>query len=170
MSQLIRMVVAYTCLVLVTAFVALWVASYFFLVSVSWRLNSDERVGMGGERGQLNWSWHYWTPGEVTYPIYWRVMPIEDHDRMMNRMMPRKRIWPPEPSLIGFGTWRSDRESFYVVMPHWFPILLIGAIGIIAKPRPKLTLGIRDLLILTTLLAIVMTVVVTSDGRAWPRR
>jgi hypothetical protein len=163
MSQLLRMIVAYTCLVLVIAFVSLWMASYFWRIGISCRLNSDERLAMGSERGQLNWNWHYWTPGEVTDPIRWSVMPIEDHDRIWQRH--RGRIWPPEPSLIGFSTFRSDRETLYVAMPHWFPILLIGVMGFIAKPRPKLKLGIRDLLILTTILAIVMTIVVTSAGR-----
>jgi hypothetical protein len=170
MSQLIRMIVAYTCCVLVMAFVTLWVASYFWVISASCRLNSEERVGVRSVRGQLNWSWSRWVPGVVTYPIYWRVEAIDDYDRMMNRLLPRKRLWPPEPSLIGFSTFLSDQQNFYMVMPHWFPIFLIGALGFIAKPRPKLKLSIRDLMIITTILAIVMTVIVTSRGRYYPGR
>jgi hypothetical protein len=164
MTQLIRMTVAYTCLVLVMVFVALWAASYFFLILASYRLNADERLGINSERGQLNWSWHQWTPGEVTYPIYWRAIPLEQTDRMMHRS---RRIWPPEPSLIGFGTFRSDRQDLYVVTPHWFPIVLIGAVGIIAKPRPKLKLSIRDLLIITTILAIVLTIAASTQRGLW---
>jgi hypothetical protein len=164
MSHLLRTTMAYTCLVLVMVFVALWVASYFFLILASCRLNAHERLGFNSERGQLNWSWHRWTPGEVTYPIYWRAIPIEHIDRIMQR---HRRVWPLEPSLIGFATRRDDR-AFQVVTPHWFPVLLIGAVGFIAKPRPKLKLSIRDLLIITTILAIVLTIAASTQRGLWP--
>jgi hypothetical protein len=154
MTQLIRMLVAYTCLVLVMAFVALWVASYFWLSIISYTSKSEERFAVSSERGQLQWTWSRWIPGVVAYPIYWRVMPIEDNERFMKL---HRGVWPPEPSLIGFATRRDDR-TFQVVTPHWFPILLIGAIGFIAKPRPKLKLSIRDLLIITTILAVLLTI------------
>lgn len=79
----------------------------------------------------------------------------------------RTPIWPPEPSLIGFATRRDDR-AFQVVTPHWFPILLIGAIGFVAKPRPKLKMSIRDLLIITTILAVFLAIVVSIRGGQWP--
>jgi hypothetical protein len=154
MTQLIRMLVAYTCLVLVMVSVALWIASYFWLSIISYTSKSEERVAVSSERGQLQWTWSRWIPGVVTYPIYWKVMPIEDNKHFMKR---HRRVWPPEPSLIGFAT-RRDGRAFPVVTPHWFPILLIGAIGFIAKPRPKLKLSIRDLLIITTILAVLLTI------------
>jgi hypothetical protein len=172
MWHLLRILVAYSCLVLVMVFIALWVASYFFLILASCRLNADERLGFNSERGQLNWSWHQWTPGEVTYPSYWRAISIEQINRSrQHRKLPWSRgigrVWPPEPSLIGFGTFRSDRQDLYVVTPHWFPIVLIGAVGIIAKPRPKLKMSIRDLLIITTILAIVLTIAASTQRGLW---
>jgi hypothetical protein len=175
MWQLLRMLVAYTCLVLVMAFVVLWVASYFWNIYLSCRLNSDERFSLNSERGQLHWSWHPWTLGDATDPINWDVAAIEHIDRFRQDMNARMNqdsslVWPPEPSLIGFDTYSSGHYLFAVVMPHWFPILLVAIVGIIAKPRPKLKLGIRDLLIVTTILAIAMTVIALSKGRYYPGR
>lgn len=160
MTQLFRIIVAYTCLVFVIVFVALWVASYFWMISVSCRLNSDERLAMNSERGQLNWSWHRRMPGEVTSLLHWHAMALEYVDGRrygLHSRAGRVRVWPPEPSLIGFAC-RRDGRAFQVVTPYWFPVLLIGAIGFIAKPRPKLKLGIRDLLIITTILAVLLTI------------
>lgn len=159
MSQLIRMIVAYTCLVFVVAFVALWVASYFWLVSVSFRIDSDGQIGVNSERGQLNWFKLGQMNGDVVGPIYWQAISLEIADRWMQR---QRRTWPPEPTLIGFDV-RSDYRLLQVVTPHWFPILLIGIVGIFAKPRPQLKLGIRDLLIITTIVAVLLTIAVRAN-------
>ena len=161
MSQAVRMTVAYVCLVLFIGFAATWVLSHYWLTQISARLNSEDRVGVNMERGQLNWSWHRRTPGEVTYALGWRAHPLERIDRMMQR---HRRRWPPIPSLFTFDK-RIEPDRWHVVMPHWFPMLLIGIVGIVAKPRPKLKIGVRDLLVLTTIVAVAMTIVVSANAR-----
>jgi hypothetical protein len=63
------------------------------------------------------------------------------------------QISPPAPTALGFAT-ELNHGEWRGTVPHWFPLLVLACLGVVLKPRPRLKIGIRDLLILTTVVAI----------------
>lgn len=61
---------------------------------------------------------------------------------------------------MGFGRLTARSIAF----PHWFPTLLAGAAVIALRPAPRWKFRLRDLMILTTIVG-VMVGVVTALGR-----
>ena len=153
------MIVAYACLVVCAGITACWITSYHSLIMFSVRLNDADRFQVNGERGQLAWSWHRREIGEVRYTLGWKAIPFE----VLNRgsSMRSRRVWPPEPSLLGFAL-RNEPTAWRGIIPCWLPILITVALAAVLKPKPRWQMGTRDLLVITTLLAVGLTVVVLS--------
>ena len=47
-------------------------------------------------------------------------------------------------------------DSEIVIIPHWFVVIVAGALGVALKPKPRLRFSIADLLVAMTLVAVVV--------------
>ena len=64
---------------------------------------------------------------------------------------------PKQALKWGWKYWKSGRVSVY--MPHWFAILVTGVIGALFTIRSPLRFGLRTLLLVTALVAILLGIV-----------
>jgi hypothetical protein len=161
---MLRMVAAYASLVVCAGLTVVWIFSYNSVIISSVPLSTAERFQVNSERRQLAWSWHRRFPGEVTGINYWRAIPFKDPPPFY--FGNGRRTWPPQPSLLGFvvTTEPNDPDWWRGVVPHWFPILIFGLLAAVFAPRTAWRFGIRHLLILTTLMAILLTVVILGNA------
>ena len=144
----LRIAVSCFCLVLCVLFVALWIESYNSYNSVYKRTLEGRptfhiiRI-LEASRGQIKLN--YEDRFNEHYPTKWGL----DRDEAFN-FGGRKRT-------IGFG-WSMGATSKFryrsILLPIWFPTIISGLIAYVAKPKPRWQFGSRELLTLTSAVAI----------------
>ena len=67
-------------------------------------------------------------------------------------------------TLLGFGYSQWSSQSWDVLVPHWFPVLLFAALS--AAPWLRCRFSLRTLLIATTLVAVVLGLAMYFSTRA----
>ena len=57
---------------------------------------------------------------------------------------------PPGPELFGFGWGGIGPDTIRAVVPDWFLAIGFGALSLAFRPKPRLKISLRELLIITT--------------------
>ena len=74
------------------------------------------------------------------------MMDVDDSPRP-----PRARVLPRRPNVS-----YAPRHGPLVRIPYWAATLVSGAFAVLLKPKPRLRINLRDVLILVSLAAVVM--------------
>jgi hypothetical protein len=77
----------------------------------------------------------------------------------MPGMMMHKLVFPTSSKFLGFGAMRWF-SVWWIACPHWFPVLICGAVPILIGTRQRLRFSLRTLLMATTLLAMFLKAIV----------
>ena len=135
--RVIRGVVSIACLLACIGFAALWVRSYFW------------RDGV-----------FYHTPGR-----YWGVSSWNGSVLFRTSTTNLKAYQPIWLSMTSAEKWERQARSAWGKnrhgdlersAPHWFLVIVTGALAVALKPKPCLRFTIRDLLVAMTMVAVVV--------------
>lgn len=161
MTRALRIFAAGCCVLVCVGIIAIWLLSYQSLIILSFRLNATQRLAFNSERGQLAWNWHRRFPGEATGRYHWRAIPYET-SKLYRFSQRGKRIWPPEPSIFNFALGNRP-DAWRGAIPHWFALLIVGTLAVGLHPRTKLRFKTRDLLVITTAVAFLLTALILGS-------
>lgn len=155
MTQIIRIVLAYLCLVLFIGAAISWTRSYYAKSNAKGSLTLIQRFSIVSWHGQVQWRWYVDERGRPGLKWDWNTScdqfantPIGRHPAM--RHLPQQLEAPGLLNISG----RFDRFEWSGNNPHWFFLIGFAILAYLLKPKPKLRFGIRDILILTTIVAI----------------
>jgi hypothetical protein len=135
MRRIIRVVISCLCLVLCSGLVGLWVYGYY-------------------SNGSLS-STYYTLTFEQGYVRYIHGTVIGG---WWDETLPKKMIVRANDS---FCLYMSDKSHRWGTIPNWLLTLSTGTLAILLKPKPRLKFSLLDLLLFTTIAAIVLGTVTT---------
>jgi len=147
MRHRLRIAAACFCLVLCIGFVALWVQIY----STYGQLFKTGRFSVCNQEGSLCLVWKTEAAKKTGPRLVDKAVKLKHKQK--------KRT---TSNVVGFAP--ADRYCF----PHWLiwsPVLLTGGLAVLLKPKPRLKFSLRELLLLTTITAVVLGAV-AALGRA----
>jgi hypothetical protein len=145
-------------LVLCVALIGLWVRSYSWEDQCFFRPFGSHPVFLASEAGRLVLG--IVTMGSPTHQNQFEA----SHAPLKNWRGARAQIDRSTFGFGGFGIIAPVNPS--LVVPHWFAIVLAGALALVPWSRARCRFGLRSMLIAVTLLAIVLGIVAWLD-RAW---
>lgn len=158
MTQIARIVLAYVCLVLCIGVATSWTRSYYAKSNAKGSLTPIQRFSIVSWHGQLQWRWYVDERSRPGLKWDWNTSsesfannPIARHPAISQ--LPQQH---EVPRLLNFSG-RFDRLEWSGNSPHWFLLVGFAILAYLLKPIPKLRFGIRDILILTTIVAIVLS-------------
>lgn len=152
MLSRLRITTAWFCLVLCIGFVALLVQSYSVTGILAFRFADAECFALSSRRGNV----------EIT-SFNSEKLPGEQSEFAWGwQFIPRGGVNPVDICTLLGGPSETDylfilpRGLKKLSIPHWFLILLTGGFAILLKPKPRLRFSLRELLLLTTITAVVL--------------
>lgn len=149
MLKYLRNAVSVVCVVACVLFLALWVRSYWRQDYAHCPLRSQDMLSLHSYQGRL---WinagqrSFATTG--FFPTGWGIGSYAISQRQRNVQLP---MW----------NYSSDRLSSHILLPHWLPTVILGALVAIFGIRLTYRFSLRALLIATTLIALVLGLVVS---------
>ncbi len=147
MWQHLRNTTASICLVLCMGFVAFWIQSYFSFGIIQGPISGSMGFYSSSWKGQVRLGWLPLTIGRPE--ISW--------DRRFLSKEEIKQLGPVSPEAGLFGFHADSRPPIRsVATPHWFLVLVMGSFAILLKPKPRLQFSLRDLLLFTTIAAVIL--------------
>jgi hypothetical protein len=157
MSRLLRTVGACCCLLLCVSLAGLWAVSYWSGFLINGRFSEDRFfsiwMAQGGmylgsapmpqDRSQGDW---------VYYPnSYWT----------WSRVRRFTEKYQTSRQFLGYSAWYKENR-FGLTCPFLLPVVfLIGAMGLLLKERPKFKFNTQEMLILTSVIALILGTVLT---------
>jgi hypothetical protein len=148
----IRGVVSIACLLACVGFAALWVRSYSWHDTI-FKLDPGRYWEVASWQGKLAVDIST-TRGVRASEIRLFCMPADEWREMFRRITIGATALP-EPDIMGFG-WQTSRYDVRASAPHWFAVVVAGALAVALKPKPRLRFTIRDLLVAMTMIAVVV--------------
>jgi hypothetical protein len=149
----IRGVVSIACLLACIGFAALWVRSHYERDDMYWR-GSGQYVALMSWNGQVAYAVRIYPP--VTYaPPTLRSTTRPAELRVSSHI--DRFLWNAEErSILGFGMSRTtpDIDASRLTVPHWFLVIVSGALAVLLKPKPRLQFSVRDLLVVMAMVAV----------------
>ena len=164
LCQRLRIGTSCLCLAMCVVFVAFWVHSYYSYGSMQGVLPAKRVFSVVSKPGQItlygiNTSGRGARPWQVAWQ--YRFMPADRYQEMMDKELGRE--WTHAHAFFGFslltrsGIWR-------VSVPHWFPVIVTGALAVLLKSKPRFRIGLRGLFAVVTLVAVVLGAVEALVG------
>ena len=155
MWNYLRITLASLCLVLCVGFAGLWMHSYYVYGHLYGRyVLGLERLILANEAGQVMISWEPdLTQGEAPFrrkkELTWSsTRPEENNKQIQNSIH--------DLGYFGFHAKKYIPDVWVVKAPHWFLVLVTGALAVLLKPKPRLKFSLLELLTLTTVGAVVL--------------
>jgi len=158
----LRIGLALICLALCFASVAFWFESYQTRGSVWGSLNSSHKFRVNSQRGlvtliaadtDIKITMHNMNSisnlMQLRPPPCFRKRTIVFKPINTNRS--NGQISTRVPTFLGFGVGTGIITR--VSAPHWFFALVFGTLALLLKPKPRLRIGLRELLVVVTLAA-----------------
>lgn len=167
----LRRIASYFCLVMCVLFAALWVRSYFTSdLIVTTDLSGDVRDL--SSNFQLNEGRMFYQQRTVEDGKLDRIAQMTPelfphtnykYQKWLTTSGSNRVSMPVPPKLekfFGIG-WRSSvarngDEHFQWVFPLWLPVVGLGLVATALRPKPRWRFGLRDLLALTTIAAVIV--------------
>lgn len=156
--RLFRTLAAWVFVALSLLFVALWVDSYRMRSELSGSLSPGTFVNVGYVKGVARI-----VVADLTH-FSWP----DNYQKWAFKRFPTdaSSIWFLDKTFDSFH-WKRTETSQYIVIPFWSLVLVSAAIAVALRPKPRLRFGLRDLLILTVLVAVTFGGV-EALSRAYP--
>jgi hypothetical protein len=144
------------CLCLCVAVLGIWIRSYWWIDSLTYNRVGSSGLVCGSAVGRLAIGVVAAVPPKV---------PFIQHSQIDNVASQLVRIGQHWTTIAGFGIDLKDTNCV-VMVPHWFVVLVVGAVGFLPWSRVKYRFGLRTLFTATTFLAVVLGMIAWLD-RAW---
>jgi hypothetical protein len=158
----LRIIVSCFCLVLCVLFAASWVRSYIcidLVVTADMRFNQWRTSIFEISSGQLRFQQAAidGKPSELEMRVILKGQPVVHRwsDAELGKWV------GPQSTYLGFAVHSStDRQSgkrhLQWSVPHWALVFVFGLAAYAAKPRPRFRFGLRELIVLSTVVAITL--------------
>jgi len=132
--------------------IVLWVRSYWWADFLFYRATGSHGVASASSRGKVNFG----------------IVEFADSDEAgewigSSRLYIYSVSTPPQlsKSSWGIGTDNGPPREWALLMPHWFPVLILGIVATAPWVRQlRWQFSLRTLLIATTLVAVVLGLIV----------
>ena len=148
----LRTAASAACLVACMAFLALWGRSFFWNDTI-YQHRATGYSHLRSWKGQNEFIFLPWSNPTHTLSSGLSSDPTDEWQSVVDKAG-GLGIKGREPFGFGWGGMRPDETR--AVAPHWFFVLVTGASSLALKPKPRLRFSLQDLLILTTLAAVVL--------------
>jgi hypothetical protein len=154
MCYVLRTVAACLCLEICLFFSILWAASYSTGIQINGKLPWQRWFTMWSAEGGLYLGCSAtledqpkpeWVLNQNPYSTWEKLRRFTQQHRTTS-------------SFMGYSLWHHP-DRFGMTCPHWLPVLMTGAIAVLLRPKPRLNFGTRDMLLLTSVVAMTLGVV-----------
>jgi len=129
--------------------IVLWVRGYYVLDFLRCRLPNDWGLQAVSTDGRLIFHTQQLNP-----TLHWPSWAWTSHKDQSS-----KDMFPRDPSVLGFQLERIPPNS-RLQMPHWFPVAISAALSAAILLRQPYRFSLRNLLIATTLVAVLLGLIV----------
>jgi len=147
----LRVVTSFFCLAACITFMALLVHSIYWNDTI-FRHHETGYWHLRSWKGQVDF--HSIPFTEKNTPSFGVVCtPTERWQALLGRYGGRQ---PQRPKLFAFKWGENGAESIRVVAPDWFFAIGFGALAFAFRPKPRLKMSLRELLIITTFTVVML--------------
>ncbi len=146
----LRVGLAMACLTLCFAAAAFWGQSYRYVGSTA-KVFFDTWLGRA-----VSWQ------GRIAIVVYSRestAMRAPHISSLRFKLTPSERDKERDalrPRFLGFSYLNNPGSLLEICMPHWSLVLLFGSLAVLFRTPPRMRFGLRELLVVVTLAAVVL--------------
>jgi len=153
----LRILASVLCLIICVVLLAFWLRSYHAVAALQGRLSTGSCLRIAFLQGNVEFhlqglfvpETHFQYTGVVDTGIDWKC-----HTLTVSRQLELLNGAGLSPTTFGFRA-RILPGSWGVAAPYWFRMLSICPLAVLLKPEPRLRVGLRDLFIIVTLVALI---------------